>query len=662
MPRRIREFCAETGQDEPTEPARRRPLHPREPRARSRAAWSSCSTEATGADPEEIHVVGGGAQNELLCRWTANAAGRPVLAGPVEAAAIGNLVVQAIALGELALHRRGARAHPRRRSSRSSTSRRCRRSGTRPGSGSRSLAIPGVEQGWAREREHRGPPRRRVARRPLGRERRVRARHPRGARLPIEPARGRPCARQPGRREHLRQGARGGSPRSRDARSLGQGLGHRPRDDHAGRLRRAPARRDPAARSSATRWTTRRWSTTSAAVRARARPAEAVDRDAAPRVRGRAARRPHAPGRRHRPHLLARRATLAEETFGARPCGSTTSGPASPCRSASPSSSGRTRQPARCSSRSTGSSPGARPGAESYAATLEFVTRSAEAIAPAGGCALRPRWAQGDALGDPEAEDLLAAALPTLRGALLADSPRRRPQVDRSPEAVAFASSGRAPTVSQIGAPCPDHLIHTKHKPLVVDFDPAATVPSELRDALQEASSDVRGLVPRLLRAQPHRREPAVPDRPGRARASCSCPGIGIVTSGADAAAPGRPATSTTAQSPSRTRPTRWRASARSARAEAFAIEYWPLERYKLAQAPASRRARRTHRADRRRSQRHRPRDRPPLGRARRTRRRCRPEWRGLRLVAEELVAADGRGPRGRDPGRRHRRGRGGGA
>ena len=46
--------------------------------------------------------MGGGAQNELLCRWTANAAGRPVLAGPVEAAAIGNLVVQAIALGELA--------------------------------------------------------------------------------------------------------------------------------------------------------------------------------------------------------------------------------------------------------------------------------------------------------------------------------------------------------------------------------------------------------------------------------------------------------------------------------------------------------------------------------------------------------------------------------
>jgi rhamnulokinase len=55
----------------------------------------------TGRDLEQLHVVGGGANNELLCAWTAQAAQRPVLAGPAEATLIGNLLVQAIALGEL---------------------------------------------------------------------------------------------------------------------------------------------------------------------------------------------------------------------------------------------------------------------------------------------------------------------------------------------------------------------------------------------------------------------------------------------------------------------------------------------------------------------------------------------------------------------------------
>ncbi len=55
----------------------------------------------TGRDVRRIHVVGGGARNALLCRLTADACGREVLAGPVEATALGNVLVQARAAGEL---------------------------------------------------------------------------------------------------------------------------------------------------------------------------------------------------------------------------------------------------------------------------------------------------------------------------------------------------------------------------------------------------------------------------------------------------------------------------------------------------------------------------------------------------------------------------------
>jgi len=50
---------------------------------------------------DTIHVVGGGARNELLCQLTADVCGREVVTGPVEATALGNLLVQAMALGEL---------------------------------------------------------------------------------------------------------------------------------------------------------------------------------------------------------------------------------------------------------------------------------------------------------------------------------------------------------------------------------------------------------------------------------------------------------------------------------------------------------------------------------------------------------------------------------
>jgi len=101
MPARVRAFCAHTGQPEPLEPGAvvRCIL---ESLALKHAQTIEVLASVTGTVPEEIHLVGGGSRNELLCRWTAGAAGIPVLAGPEEATLLGNFLVQAMSLGELA--------------------------------------------------------------------------------------------------------------------------------------------------------------------------------------------------------------------------------------------------------------------------------------------------------------------------------------------------------------------------------------------------------------------------------------------------------------------------------------------------------------------------------------------------------------------------------
>jgi rhamnulokinase len=64
--------------------------------------WTLERLEAvSGRDIRRIHVIGGGSQNALLCRLTADLCGREVLAGPIEATALGNVLVQARGAGEL---------------------------------------------------------------------------------------------------------------------------------------------------------------------------------------------------------------------------------------------------------------------------------------------------------------------------------------------------------------------------------------------------------------------------------------------------------------------------------------------------------------------------------------------------------------------------------
>jgi rhamnulokinase len=98
MPRAIAEFCRQTHQTPPSEPA-----------AVTRAILESLAfkyrtvieslEQLTGARYKHVRIVGGGSRNRLLNQFTADATGRTVIAGPVEATALGNIAMQMLATG-----------------------------------------------------------------------------------------------------------------------------------------------------------------------------------------------------------------------------------------------------------------------------------------------------------------------------------------------------------------------------------------------------------------------------------------------------------------------------------------------------------------------------------------------------------------------------------
>ena len=98
MPERIAAYCRDTDQPVPAS----RPTLVRCILDSLAVAFARAIDDArrlTRLDIEAIHIVGGGCRNELLCQLTADACGLPVVAGPVEATALGNVLVQARARG-----------------------------------------------------------------------------------------------------------------------------------------------------------------------------------------------------------------------------------------------------------------------------------------------------------------------------------------------------------------------------------------------------------------------------------------------------------------------------------------------------------------------------------------------------------------------------------
>ncbi|QMU78412.1 rhamnulokinase [Streptacidiphilus sp. PB12-B1b] len=98
MPARLAAYCARTGQNLPdSQGAVVRCIL--ESLALAHRHTLRQAADLAGRDIKVVHLVGGGSRNDLLCQLTADATGLPVLAGPTEATALGNVLVQARAHG-----------------------------------------------------------------------------------------------------------------------------------------------------------------------------------------------------------------------------------------------------------------------------------------------------------------------------------------------------------------------------------------------------------------------------------------------------------------------------------------------------------------------------------------------------------------------------------
>ncbi len=218
---------------------------------------------------------------------------------------------------------------------------------------------------------------------------------------------------------------------------------------------------------------------------------------------------------------------------------------------------------------------------EAYRRTIEVINRAVEFVNARTAGEQRFDGPAREPLDDARRRELLRAVLPTLRGAVSSERSKVL-VVDTSPRVLELVSSRAAPELTGVGAACPDHLVHTKRVPLWVPFDPDAdddgALAARIRDLAGGFREDYRAYVERH---GDESTEPADPD----ARVVL-IQHIGLV-----GVAP-------TTKAAGLSRDLYHRAIEVMAGAhalggfvsldegESFAVEYWPLELYKLSLAP----------------------------------------------------------------------------
>ncbi|MFD1414853.1 bifunctional aldolase/short-chain dehydrogenase [Oceanobacillus jeddahense] len=186
-----------------------------------------------------------------------------------------------------------------------------------------------------------------------------------------------------------------------------------------------------------------------------------------------------------------------------------------------------------------------------------------------------------ESLNTEEREKILAQVLPVIRGEVSEDN-KMIITNDSNDSILEFVNSEDAKALSQIGAACPDHLVHTKRVPLYVDWDPATKDVSGLIESIHSGISRFKEEYIAYFERNKSKDDKIVEAVPR----VLLIPGIGMVNTGKSWAA-ANVSKSLYHRAVSVMRGSTILGNFISLNeAESFAIEYWPLELYKLSLAP----------------------------------------------------------------------------
>ncbi|ANU18371.1 short-chain dehydrogenase [Planococcus maritimus] len=189
---------------------------------------------------------------------------------------------------------------------------------------------------------------------------------------------------------------------------------------------------------------------------------------------------------------------------------------------------------------------------------------------------------QYDALAEEDRLKILAKLMPVIRGAV-SDEKKMLLTHDTAADILEFVNSRDAAELSQVGAACPDHLVHTKMKPLYVDWDPSTKDADQLIETVKKGIADFKKDYEAYF--ERNKNEGDVMFEP--APRVILIPGIGMVNSGKNTAmANVSGALYHRAVSVMKGSTTLGKFVSLN-EAESYNIEYWPLELYKLSLAPA---------------------------------------------------------------------------